>query len=581
MILVLILRLKTNYYWGIVNDMHFKTLKTRIISAFILLIAFFAAFTMYNYIVNSSMEKKAEELINIQLEMLTANQTLATSVTVRAAATTNYITTKQDSYLAIFQNYSEIANEQIAFLDKIDPYGVEKRAAYVAEGQKWREDVETKVLKEQQNGNTEVAIQNLLELNDQATVVRKGYDSLVAENVERIDVLGKDVIESTTSSKITGLVISIIILVFGIMIAIFTANSISKPIQQISNRLQTMSDGDLSTPFESTRKDELGTLMNSSDILTNKMQTMIGSIQIVAENVASNSEELAQSANEVKNGSESIAITMHDISEGMELQSSRTSNLVDVVDVFKSNVSNASKEGQSLLELSNEVQQLTLSGKGMMTTATSQMNTIDTIVQDAVAKVESLNNQSTQITSLVSVINDIANQTNLLALNAAIEAARAGEHGKGFAVVADEVRKLAEQVQFSVNDISKIVDTIQQETMNVTTSLHNGYNEVKKGTEEMNLTNVTFDEISKAVTNMRENVATIANTLSEIDSNTITINASVDEIATVTEQAAAGIQQTSATVQETSSTMEEIAGSTEQLAQMVEQLNSEVQNFKI
>lgn len=367
----------------------------RIIAAVILLIAFFAAFTTYNFIVNSSMEKKAEELINIQLEMLTANQTLATSVTVRAAATTNFITTKQDSYLDIFQNYSEIANEQIAILDKIDPEGTEKRAEYVAQGQKWREDIETKVLNEQQNGNTEIAIQNLLELNDQATVVRNGYDALVAENVARIDVLGEDVIESSTSSKITGLIISMIILVIGMVIALVTANSISKPIQLISNRLQTMSEGDLSNkPFGSARQDEVGTLMNASEVLTTKMQTMIGSIQNVAENVASNSEELAQSANEVKNGSESIAITMHDISEGMELQSNRTSNLVDVVDGFKLKVNNASKEGHSLYELSNEVQQLTISGKGMMTTATSQMNTIDTIVQDAVEKVESLNNQS-------------------------------------------------------------------------------------------------------------------------------------------------------------------------------------------
>lgn len=561
---------------------NFKSLKKRILTGFILIITLIAAFTVYSFIINTSMEKKAEELINHQLKMLSANQTLATSITVQAAAATNFITTSDDKYLEIFQTYSDKADEQIKYLDEIDPDGKEKRQNHVEEETQWREDIQNKVFAPHTAGDTNTAINNLRELNDQATIVRTGYDELVNENKANIEKLGKEVIEEANDTKVGALTLSLLIILSGIIIAIYSANSISRPVKKITERLVSMSNGDISNQsFQTNRKDELGTLMRATNELTEKMKTILSNIHTISENVAFHSEELAQSSEEIKTGSEQIAQTMNEIADGTDTQSKRTVHLADAVAEFKNNVQEAANEGKSLYELSGDVQKLTNSGQQVMDKTANQMHTIDEIVNEAVVKVESLNEQSKQITKLVSVISDIADQTNLLALNAAIEAAQAGEAGKGFAVVADEVKKLAEQVQFSVSDISKIVDSIQTETNEVTKSLHLGYDEVKKGTVQMAETSNTFNAISNSIEMMIQNIKNISSNLQIIDVKTEKINETISDIAAVTEESAAGIQQTSATIQETTSSIEEIANSTEQLAQMAEQLKDEVFKFKL
>lgn len=560
----------------------FKTLRARILSGFIVLIVLIGIFSAYSYAVNSSMEKKAQELINHQLEMLEANQTLATSVTVRAAATTNFITTGDEKYLEIFQTYSQSADNQVAYLDELDPATKEKRAAFVEQGIQWRKDIENKVLDLQKNGKSQEAVKNLLPLNDQATIVRLGYDSLVTENKATITELGEEIIQSSTQSKLLGLIIGVVILILGVIIAIITSRLIAKPIRVITNRLEHMANGDLSEePLVSQRKDELGLLTNSTNKLTEQMHSILTSIHTVSEQVAAQSEELSQSANEVKVGADQISQTMQDIAEGTDTQSNRSSHLADIVESFKTYVQDAATKGTSLLDLSNDVHQLTSDGQLIMSSTTEQMQTIDDIVYKAVEKVQILNTHSKKITELVSVIGNIATQTNLLALNASIEAARAGEHGKGFAVVANEVRTLAEQVKLSVTHISEIVDNIQNETAIVTTSLSSGYDEVKKGTTKMSSTRMKFDQISSSIIAMVENIDVISNHLAQIENQTSSINEATNEIAVVTEQTAAGIQQTSATIQETTSAMDEMAHSTEQLAKLAEQLNKEVLRFKL
>ncbi|MBM7552648.1 methyl-accepting chemotaxis protein [Thalassobacillus pellis] len=370
-------------------------------------------------------------------------------------------------------------------------------------------------------------------------------------------------------------------LVAGIMIILIIVRSITQPLTSLTASVKKIREGDLSQPIETISKDEIGQLAQGITDMQNSLKEVINNLSNASENLSSHSEELTQSATEVKDGSTQIASTMQELASGTESQANNANDLSVVMESFMTKMQEANENGEGIYLSSKEVLNWTSEGAELMEGSVRQMSAIDKIVQEAVQKVKGLDAQSQEITKLVSVIKDIADQTNLLALNAAIEAARAGEHGKGFAVVADEVRKLAEQVGVSVNDITGIVNSIQIETTGVVESLEGGYEEVEKGAAQIKTTGETFTGIDKAVKEMAERIKTVTNNLAAMVSSSQEMGTSVEEIASVAEEAAAGVEQTAASAQQASSSMEEVAGSSDELSRLAEELNGLVRKFKV
>ncbi|MEG0437672.1 MAG: methyl-accepting chemotaxis protein [Solibacillus sp.] len=559
---------------------NFKTIRAKILSAFFVIVIFIFGFSTYSYFSNQRVITAAENIVEKELQILIASEKLASSISNRTSAAKSYVLTGNVAYKEAFQQYIEIAEANSAILSELGTD--ENLESLVATARQWREDIQTKVFGEYDKGNKEIASQYLRGTDVVAGEIIKGYEEMAAKQEQAINQLGNEMIAQSKVTMYLGAAIGSIITILAIIIAFVTARIITNPIKEVVQKITAMADGDMSQPplVQKTR-DEIGLLVQSANSMNIKLHGVLSSIHDVSGNVAASSEELAQSALEVKVGAEQIAMTMTDLAEGSETQASSAGDLAQMMETFKMNVQQATDEGTKMAHHSEEVLHLTETGQGLMDASTQQMVTIDRIVQKAVVKVEGLNSQSQEISKLVVVIDGIANQTNLLALNAAIEAARAGEQGKGFAVVADEVRKLAEQVSLSVTDISSIVTRIQSETMNVTTSLQTGYDEVKKGTAQITDTGETFDNIAKAVNYMSTNIQGITENLQGIATTTDQINRSIDGIAAITQESAAGIEQTTATVEETAGTMEEIANSTEQLATVAENLNTQVQQFKL
>lgn len=560
--------------------LRFKSLRTLILSAFVILIIITNIYSLYVYFSNEKMEKKATELVEKHLLLLNANQNLAMSSSVRLSAALSYVASGDEKYIDTFNEYREIAESNNSIIEKYN--NSEERQKIVEKAREWSNRVNKEVFEVYKSGNKEEAFNNLIAINHLVTEVRLGYENFANESADNISKAGENVVKLSANNRIAGIIVSLTLTIISVIIAIVTANQIAKPIKVVSARMKQLADGDLShDPLRVNRRDEVGTLMASANEMNEKLNATISSIHGVSEIVTASSEELAQASNEVRQGGEQMAITMQELATAAESQAFTSGDLAETMAGFTRSIQETTQEGSELKQHSSHVQNLTATGKELMLNSTEQMATINEIVLASVHKVEGLNEQSAEISKLVSVIDDISNQTNLLALNAAIEAARAGEHGKGFAVVADEVRKLAEQVQFSVTDISAIVSRIQSETGNVTHSLQEGYEEVKKGTVQLNETNLTFDQISTAVEDMIENIDAISNNLDRVLQNTEEINTSIDGIASVSQEAAAGVEQTTATVEETVSTMEEITRGAEQLATMAEQLNKELNQFKL
>ncbi len=373
-------------------------------------------------------------------------------------------------------------------------------------------------------------------------------------------------------------------IVFGILVTFFARNfarSITKPIEDIVDATEKIASGDLTTHIESNSQDEVGILAESIQSMRDSLKELITEINTNSSLLASTAEEISASSEEISTASNEISDSIVEISKGTTMQSSKTEDVAKAMFDMTEAVQEVASNSQKAADNAKESNQL-ISSLGTITEdLLHKMGNIKASSSESAEAIMELDSKSKQIGEIVSLITTIADQTNLLALNAAIEAARAGEHGRGFAVVADEVRKLAENSGNAANQIADLIHEIQDGTNNAVTSMQHGTEEISNGAEALNEAANVIQKVVESGSIITTMVQDIAAAAQEQSASIQEISSSIDEVASITQESASGTENTTAAIEQQSTTMEELAQSAQVLSGMAENLMTTITKFKL
>jgi methyl-accepting chemotaxis protein len=342
-----------------------------------------------------------------------------------------------------------------------------------------------------------------------------------------------------TRSRWTVLLLAAAGLVIGSTIAILVPRSLSQSLSGMMTLIHEIANNNLSVDdLIIASSDELGRASEALNTMKNNLENLIHTISETAEHVASVSEKISNSATQQAERAET--------QEGQALQVASAMQQMSVA------VNDVSQNSQRAAEASHQAAETARQGGTIVENSLAKMRGIADSVSATAKTIQDLGKSSEQIGHIIGVINDIADQTNLLALNAAIEAARAGEQGRGFAVVADEVRKLAERTTIATKEVAQMVRNIQEQTKTAVAAMQDGTKQVQHGVATTTQAGGSLKQIIQVSEQVGEMISHIATASTEQSSATEQVNQNVEQITRLLKESAVGAKQSATACQDLS-----------------------------
>ncbi|MBO6178894.1 MAG: methyl-accepting chemotaxis protein [Selenomonadaceae bacterium] len=390
-------------------------------------------------------------------------------------------------------------------------------------------------------------------------------------------------VERLQSSFLTSTITStvVLIIVFGIIVLGFLRVSL-KPLEEVETAMQKMAKGDLSAPPLVVKgTDEIGRMADAANHLQSSMAGILKEIVDSAQQLAAASEQLTASSQSTAESINQVSQNIQTIAEETESQSSTLGDINHTADDLKNDMTELHTSSTSMKHAADRSREGAKEGHAAVANSMNAMAKMATQMTASSKVVETLGERSKEIGNIVEAISGIAEQTNLLALNAAIEAARAGEAGRGFAVVADEVRKLAEQSGTAAQNISAIITGIQDDTAHAMQAMEKGNEEVQAGTKIVEKTGEVFSAMEKHIDTLYSQIQQSLSRMAAAEQATAKITSSIQEASSFSRDMANNAQSVSAATEEQAAMINDITDASESLANLAQQLQNDVTKFRL
>ena len=380
----------------------------------------------------------------------------------------------------------------------------------------------------------------------------------VIDRIVTITNAKNDQIEKETGSLLGSyrwIMLAVVLLVIGVsaLVSGLVIRSIHGILCACADITNSIAEGDLSVEIPVAGRGSIRQLLQSLSTMTSHLREMISRTVDISSGIASASNQLHSTAAQIATGAEQVA--------------GQTSTLVTASEEMAGTSSDIARNCSLAAEASRQTTESANAGSRVVSDTINGMNVIADRVRQTSKTIEALGTRSDQIGEIVSTIEDIADQTNLLALNAAIEAARAGEQGRGFAVVADEVRALAERTTKATREIGEMIKAIQTETRAAVTAMEEGVHEVEKGAVSSHKSGQALEEIMDRINEVTMQINQIATAAEEQNASTGDVTNNILQITDVMHQTARGADDT--------------AGAAAQLARQASDLQAIVSRFRL
>lgn len=369
--------------------------------------------------------------------------------------------------------------------------------------------------------------------------------------------------------------------VVGIIIALVVAISMAGEVKKVKLALQKVAEGDLTQRIKIKRKDEFGQLENSFNDMSEQMSQLISDVDSKSKTIVSVAGNISTITDETKNNTNMVMEAIHNIALGATDQAGSTQQAVNEVENLAKSLNETKQHVDNINEMSGSTGRLSEQGKQMVNLLIDKSGLTMDKSKTTMKVMDEVMSSIDKINYISDVIADITSQTNLLSLNASIEAARAGDAGRGFAVVADEIRQLADQSRKSTDEIKSIINEVVARATQAEQEMKENNDLIEEQQNAINDTQKLFEEISDSINELIRGLSEIAGLNKQMESNKEAVVGEMTSIASVSEESAAAAEEVNASVDQVNNTMEDIVNYASELNGIADQLKIAIGKFTL